>query len=132
MNCLLDTHVLIYLGCGTTDRIGRRALEAYADPDSQVYVSQISFWEMAIKINIGKLHIPIGMKNVLVLSQQAGIQTIPVSNEHILNYQSLQVQETHKDPFDRYLIATALSEKLQIASGDQKFDLYDGITRVWD
>jgi len=132
MNCLLDTHVLIYLGCGKTDRVGRRALEAYADPGSQIYVSQISFWEMAIKINIGKLHIPIGLKNVLVLSQQAGIQTIPVNNNHILNYQSLQVLDTHKDPFDRYLVATALSEKFHIVSSEQKFDLYDGITRIWD
>lgn len=132
MSYLFDTHVLIYIGCGSTDQIGNRALEAYANPDSLIYVSQISFWEMAIKINIGKLLIPIGLKNVMVLSQQAGIQTIPVKNDHILNYQSLKVQETHKDPFDRYLVATALFEKLPIVSSDPKFDLYDGITRIWD
>ncbi len=132
MSFLLDTHVLIYIGCGMTEQIGNRAIEAYADPETPVYVSQISFWEMAIKINIGKLQIPIGLENVLVLSQQAGIQTIPVKNDHILSYQSLQVHETHKDPFDRYLVATAISEKLNIISSDLKFDLYDGITPIWD
>ena len=132
MKYLLDTHVLIFLGSGDIDRIGEEALKVYQDPDTRVYVSQISFWEMAIKINIGKLHIPIGLKNVMKSSQQAGIETISVQNSHILNYQSLEVQEDHRDPFDRYIIATALSEKLKILSNDSKFDIYNDVVRVWD
>jgi PIN domain nuclease of toxin-antitoxin system len=132
MKYLLDTHVLIFLGSGDIDRIGEEALKVYQDPDTRVYVSQISFWEMAIKINIGKLHIPIGLKNVMESSQQAGIETISVQNSHILNYQSLEVQEDHRDPFDRYIIATALSEKLKILSNDSKFDIYNDVVRVWD
>ena len=62
MKYLLDTHVLIYLGCGDTDQIGKKALKIYKDPDTRIFVSQISFWEMAIKINIGKLHVPIGLQ----------------------------------------------------------------------
>ena len=132
MKYLLDTHVLIFLGSGDVDRIGKEALVAYQDKDTRMYVSQISFWEMAIKINIGKLHIPIGLKNVIESSLQAGIETIPVQNSHILNYQSLEVKEDHKDPFDRYIIATALLEKLKILSNDSKFDIYDDVVRVWD
>ncbi len=131
MRYLLDTHVLIFLGTGEVDRIGKEALKAYRDPDARVYVSQISFWEMAIKINIGKLHIPIGLKNVIESSHQAGIETIPVQNSHILSYQSLEVREDHRDPFDRYLIATALSEKLELLSNDAKFDAYGGVVRIW-
>lgn len=132
MKYLLDTHVLIFLGSGDIDRIGEEALKVYQDPETRVYVSQISFWEMAIKINIGKLHIPIGLKNVMESSQQAGIETISVQNSHILNYQSLEVQEDHRDLFDRYIIATALSEKLKILSNDSKFDIYNDVVRVWD
>lgn len=132
MRCLLDTHVLIFLGTGDVDRIGEEALGRYQDPETRVYVSQISFWEMAIKINIGKLHIPIGLKNVIESAQQAGIETIPVKNSHILSYQSLEVHEDHKDPFDRYIIATALSEELEILSNDRKFDIYNAVVRVWD
>jgi PIN domain nuclease of toxin-antitoxin system len=132
MKYLLDTHVLIFLGSGDIDRIGEEALKVYQDPETRVYVSQISFWEMAIKINIGKLHIPIGLKNVMESSQQAGIETISVQNSHILNYQSLEAQEDHRDPFDRYIIATALSEKLKILSNDSKFDIYNDVVRVWD
>ncbi len=43
MSFLLDTHVLIFLGCGETDRIGKRALGIYQNPDSRILVSQISF-----------------------------------------------------------------------------------------
>jgi len=132
MKYLLDTHVLIYLGCGYTEQVGNKALEIYEDPDTQIFVSQISFWEMAIKINIGKLHIPIGLQNVIIQSQQAGINTISVQNSHILYYQSLDVKENHKDPFDRFIISTAISEGLKILSSDTKFDLYKTVVRVWD
>ena len=132
MSFLLDTHVLIFLGCGETDRVGKRALGIYQNPDSRIFVSQISFWEMAIKINIGKLHIPIGLQNVIVQSQQAGIETISVQNSHILYYQSLEIKEKHKDPFDRFVISTALCEDLKILSSDGKFDLYESAERIWD
>lgn len=132
MKYLIDTHVLIYLGCGYTEQIGKKALEIYKDPDTRIFVSQISFWEIAIKINIGKLHIPIGLQNVIVQSQQAGIETITVQNSHILYYQSLDIMENHKDPFDRFIISTAVSEDLKILSSDKKFDLYQTVKRVWD
>jgi PIN domain nuclease of toxin-antitoxin system len=131
MNCILDTHVLIFLGCGYDNRMGQKALDVYNDPKSKIFVSQISFWEMAIKINIGKLKIPIGLKNVIIHTRQAGIETIPVRNSHILYYQSLEVHEKHKDPFDRYIISTALCEDMRIISSDSKFDLYSSVIRIW-
>lgn len=132
MNCMLDTHVLIFLGCGYVDRIGRKALEIYKNPESKIFVSQICFWEMAIKLNIGKLKIPIGLKNVIIHTRQAGIETIPVRNSHILHYESLEIHENHKDPFDRYIISAALCEDMKIISSDQKFDLYSKEIRIWD
>ena len=107
-------------------------LKIYKSDKSEIYISQISFWEMAIKINIGKLTIPIGLKNVMVLSRQAGIEMLPVSNEHILYYQSLDVKENHKDPFDRYIISVAISEKMRVLSSDANFDLYDNVKRIWN
>lgn len=132
MNCILDTHVLILLGCGYENSIGQKALEIYKDSESKVFVSQISFWEMAIKINIGRLTIPIGLKNVIVHTRQAGIETVPVRNSHILHYQSLEVHQNHKDPFDRYIVAAAFCEDMKILSSDKRFDLYSKVVRVWD
>ena len=132
MNCILDTHVLIFLGCGYETRIGQKALDIYKDPKSNIFLSQISFWEMAIKINIGKLKIPIGRKNLIIHTRQAGIEIIPVRNSHILYYQSLEVHEKHKDPFDRYIISTALCEDMRIISSDSKLDFYSNLIRIWD
>ncbi|SPD72578.1 conserved hypothetical protein [uncultured Desulfobacterium sp.] len=132
MNYILDTNVLIFLGCGYEDRIGEKALEIYRDTKSDLFVSQISFWEMAIKINIGKLYVPIGLKRLMNDTRQAGIDMVPVKNSHILFYQSLEVHEKHKDPFDRFIISTALCEEMKIISGDSRFDLYTNATRVWD
>ncbi len=132
MNYLLDTNVLIFLGCGYEERIPKKALEVYSSGDSNIFISQISFWEIAIKINIGKLTIPIGLKNVINNTRQAGIDTIPVKNSHILYYQTLQLQDNHKDPFDRFIIATALCEDIKIISGDAKFDNYLKVDRIWE
>ncbi len=127
MNYLPDTHVLIFFGCGYEDKIGRKAFEILKNINSKLAVSQISFWEMAIKINIGKLEIPIGLKNIIKLTRTAGMEIVPVRNSHILYYQSLETHPDHKDPFDRFIISTAICENMQILSGDPKFDLYADI-----
>ena len=132
MNYILDTNVLIFLGCGYEDRIGKKALEIYRDTKSDLFVSQISFWEMAIKINIGKLYVPIGLKKLMNDTRQAGIDMVPVKNSHILFYQSLEIHEKHKDPFDRFIISTAMCEDMKIISGDSRFDLYTNANRIWN
>jgi len=131
MKYLLDTQVLIFLGCGYQDRVSQRVLEIYQSPESKIFISQISYWEIAIKINIGKLHIPIGLRNVMMCTKQAGIEMIPVDNSHILCYQDLELHENHKDPFDRLIIAVSLYEKLKILSNDTQFDAYKQVTRIW-
>ena len=131
MSYIIDTNVLIFLGCGYKERIGKKALEIYCSPESRIFISQISFWEMAIKINIGKLFIPIGLKNIIDYTRYAGIDTIPVKNSHILYYQSLEIHENHKDPFDRFIISTALCENMKIISSDPKFDYYSNLERIW-
>jgi PIN domain nuclease of toxin-antitoxin system len=129
---LLDTCVLIYFGCENLDKIGAEALKRYQDIQNEIFVSQISFWEISIKINIGKLVIPIGLKNLMQLSEQAGIKTIPIRNSHILYYQNLERKEEHKDPFDRFLISVSAVEGLYMATNDFKFDLYPEVKRVWN
>jgi PIN domain nuclease of toxin-antitoxin system len=129
---ILDTQVLIYIGCGTSERIGRKALKVYRDVESEIFISQISYWELAVKISIGKIVIPIGLKNVMILAKDAGIIMLPVDNAHILQYESLAMREDHKDPFDRFIVSVALSEKMHILGDDAKFDLYKGVKRIWN
>lgn len=123
---------MIYFGCGYAHRIGATALEIIQNPEIALSVSRISFWEIAIKINIGKLHIPIGLKNVIEMTRQAGIEIVPIKDSHIVFYQTLEGKSDHKDPFDRYIISTAICEEAKIISSDSKFDLYGNIERFWD
>jgi PIN domain nuclease of toxin-antitoxin system len=82
------------------------------------------------------MEIPIGLKNFIIHTRQAGIETPPVHNSHILShilyYQSLEVLEKYKDPFDRYIISAALCEDMKIISSDSNFDLYSNVVRIWN
>jgi len=131
MTYLLDTHVLIYLGCAYEDNLTQKVIEIFKNQESKLAVSRISFWEMAIKINIGKLEIPIGLKKIIDITKMTGIEIIPMRDSHILYYQSLEVHKMHKDPFDRYIISTALCESMPVISKDSKFDLYTDVIRIW-
>ena len=131
MSYLLDTHALIYLGCGETGKMGKKALSAYEKAANQIVCSQISFWEIAIKVNIGKLTIPVNLETLVTLTVRAGIHIVPMSNKHIVHYASLPLIPTHKDPFDRYLVAVCREEKYKIISKDTCFDLYSGTVRIW-
>ncbi len=131
MKYILDTHLLIFLGTNDIEKISKKALKIYQNPVNELFISQISYWEMAIKINLGKLIIPVGLRSIMLQTHQAGIQMIPVRNEHILNYESLPRFDNHKDPFDRFIVSVTLNEKAELISSDKKFDLYKSLKRVW-
>lgn len=85
-----------------------------------VYVSAASLWEIAIKTGLGKIEV-----EVAELTRQlslAGFQELPVTWQHTLKVGSLP--NHHKDPFDRLLIAQALSEPLHLLTADRQFPAY--------
>ncbi|TFF40222.1 PIN domain-containing protein [Mucilaginibacter psychrotolerans] len=55
---------------------------------------------------------------------------INIQNIHFARYSQIELFESHKDPFDRLLIATAIEENATILSGDEKFKLYDEVVKV--
>ena len=83
-------------------------------------------------VNLGFTEIPTGLKNIIIHTHQAGIETIPILNSHILGYQPLEVLENHKDPFGRYIISIALCEDMKIISSDSDLDLYSNEIRIWN
>lgn len=98
-----------------------------------VFVSPVNFFEIAIKIKIGKsigLNRPI--REVINASLQSGFTWKPIQAQHLEAYQTLPLIESHRDPFDRLLLATALADKLTIISFDQNFALYNPIvSTLW-
>lgn len=130
MKLLLDTHILIW---ALEDN---KSLSAYhksliADTNNEKIVSQISFMEMAIKINIGKLpDFTIALENFILQTKNDGFTILPLSNKHIAAYTSLPLISEHKDPFDRFLITIAIEEGMDIITVDEKFKAYNHLITI--
>lgn len=116
---LLDTHVLLWWIAGDA-ALGRLAREAIDDPRSQVYVSPISLWEVAIKRARTPLKAP---DDMAVAVDEAGFAQLPVTFDHA--EQTAMLPSIHRDPFDRMLIAQAQVEGLVLVTSDHKIQRYD-------
>jgi PIN domain nuclease of toxin-antitoxin system len=120
---LIDTHILLWLLAGSP-RIGPDLANTLADPRHTVLVSAVSAWEIAIKRALGKLNVPPDLEHWLPAEiAAAGLNVLPIHIEHALAVERLPSH--HADPFDRLLIAQALTGGLTIVSADHAFDHYD-------
>ena len=106
MNLLLDTHTLIWLLEGD-ERMSSNAKSTIQNPENDNHISMVSFWEMAIKISIGKLKMKAPFDGLHIWVSENGIEVIPINFEHTRIVKQLTFH--HKDPFDRIIIAQALS-----------------------
>ncbi len=124
MNILLDTHTLIWFLQGN-DQLGDRNRLMLEDPENFKFLSIASIWEMALKINSGKLTII----RPLPYFVPKEIELIHIKLDHI--YQLEKLPFHHKDPFDRLIISTGLVENLTIMSVDENFDKYN-VNLIWN
>ena len=129
MKILLDTHALLWFIEGDS-QLSQNAKKLIEDPKNEVYVSHVSFFEISIKLKIGKLQLLKSLRGIYDDALKAGIELIGLEFEHLENYQSVPLIADHRDPFDRILIATALHEDLSIITIDEKFENYKHIIHV--
>jgi len=123
---LLDTAVLIY-AAESPERLGKRAAAALNNAQNILELSTISLSEIAIKAALGKLKL--SLATVRQALQDLDIRTLPYSAEHAFQLFGLPLH--HGDPFDRQIIAQALSEHIPVVTPDEKFGLYQGLKVVW-
>jgi len=122
MRLLLDTHALRWL-LNADPRLPISVRDAVEDLNNEVYVSIVSLWEAAIKINKGKLQVPgqtVGFLIDQLESRRADI--LPVTATHIRGIERLP--SVHGDPFDRMLIVQSEAENLVLVSVDGKIRDY--------
>jgi PIN domain nuclease of toxin-antitoxin system len=124
---LLDTHALLWWATSNA-RLPRKVHTAIGDSTNRIYVSAATAWEIAIKVDLGKLEWPsaAGTVNAYVLDQQ--FTPLPISLIHA--ELAGQLRMNHRDPFDRMLIVQAQSEDLLLASNEERFDSA-GVRRYW-
>lgn len=127
MRYLMDTHTLLWY-LENNPNLPKRVCTIIENPRHQMAVHIASFWEISIKVNIGKLTLRYPVEDILKQTKEQRIEILPLSEPALILLQKLP--HHHKDPFDRLLIAEALSEKLTVLSIDPHFGPY-GVEYVW-
>lgn len=122
MKILLDTQMFIWWTDEPT-RLSPRALEICSDANNTLILSVVGAWEIQIKVQLGKLRINQSLDEVIKSQQTTNdLKILPVLLPHVLAIKNLP--QHHKDPFDRLLIAQALTEDLMVLSVDPLFASY--------
>ena len=122
MKYLLDTMVWLW-SVGPVEKIGDAGYQVFEDGTSEIYLSAVSSWEIAIKARLGKYKLPeTPGRYVPKKLDQQGIRPLPVTLDHSLKVFSLPLY--HHDPFDHLLMAQAILERMVILTSDRFFEKY--------
>ncbi len=107
MNYLLDTHVCIW-AIAEQVKLSSKVKEILQNPENQFWVSKISLFEIAIKLKIGKLpEFKPSLSEFINSIYLSGYEMLLVKDEHFETYNNINFEEAHRDPFDRYILASA-------------------------
>jgi PIN domain nuclease of toxin-antitoxin system len=122
---LLDTHIFLWLNADDP-KLTKKARKLI-DEAQEVFVSSVVFWELAIKISRGDLTADLEELRSALYSNAFTI--LPITIEHACATATLPWH--HKDPFDRMLLAQAITEPLRLMTADPQLEPYsDLIIRV--
>jgi PIN domain nuclease of toxin-antitoxin system len=125
---LLDTHALLWWLDGDL-KLSPTARQAIADESTEVLISAASAWEIATKVRIGKLPGAVDVANdFLQIIRSQAFSPWAISLEHALLAGTMR--NSHRDPFDRMLIAQARSDALTLVSNEAIFDRF-AVQRLW-
>ena len=121
MQFLIDTHVLIWYLDGNY-RLPDYIRKTIDNVDNKVFISIASLWELAIKLNLKKIDTTINLSTIEADIIKRDFTILNISFAHLNTLSFLQYH--HGDPFDRLLIAQAITENLSIISADRHFAAY--------
>ena len=127
MSYLLDTHVLIWYFEDSAE-LPIKIARIIDNPVCQKFICVASLWEVAIKFNIGKLDMRLSFNELLDTVESSELSVISIENDYLKGLSKLPF--IHKDPFDRLIITTALSEGLTIMTVDENIQKYD-VPWIW-
>ena len=128
MRLLIDTHAFLWFLLDDP-QLSVKAAALIGDPNNEIVVSPASYWEIAIKISVGKYSLPEPYEVFMereIAANDFGI--LHIEPRHAACVSTMPFH--HRDPFDRLIVAQAKVEQIGVISGDAAFDAY-GITRFW-
>jgi len=127
MKALLDTHAFLW-AISANEKLSRRAERIFIGP-SDLWLSVASIWEIVIKVQLGKMPLPVPAGPYIVKKLvENKIETLPIELDHVLKVEKLAT--LHSDPFDRILIAQSIHEGLPVITADPIFERYP-VQVIW-
>ena len=124
INLLLDTNVFLWYfwGSGRINTVSK----LIESEESQVYISAVSWWEIAIKMRAGKL--AVDLEELRAYAERHAFEELPITGNYMKAY--LDLPPLHKDPFDHMLLAQALSSPMRFITGDSFLADYSSLVMV--
>lgn len=126
MRALLDTVAFLYAAV-SPENLSGRARSLIENPETVLDLSVVSIVEIAIKAGLGKLGVSPELAREGI--ERLDLRVLPFTAEH--GFALFPLPLHHRDPFDRQLIAQALSEGIAIITPDGSFSLYKGVKVIW-
>ena len=126
MKLLLDTQILLW-AAGQPERLSAAARRLLNDTRNELLFSAASLWEITIKNTLRREDFQVEPRVLRRGLLDNGYVELPVTSEHAVNVDALP--PLHKDPFDRLLLAQALTEGVTLITGDAQLAKYRGPVR---
>lgn len=126
MKLLLDTQILLW-AAGQPERLSTAARKQLNNPRNELLFSAASLWEIAIKSTLGRKDFRVEPRLLRRGLLDNGYTELPVTSQHAVGIDALP--PLHKDPFDRLLLAQALTEGITLLTGDAQLARYPGPVR---
>lgn len=126
MKFLLDTQILLW-AAGQPERLSAVARRQLNNPKNELLFSAASLWEIAIKNSLGRDDFRVEPRLLRRGLLDNGYIELPITSEHAVSLDSLP--DLHKDPFDRILLAQALTEGITLLTADAQLARYPGPVR---
>jgi PIN domain nuclease of toxin-antitoxin system len=123
MMLLIDTQIAVWVALDLP-KFPAAARQQIANA-SVVHVSAVSLWEIGMKVSTGKLKLPVSMSDLEAKLLAANFVPLPVTWSHAVR--AYDVAAFHPDPFDRLLLAQAVSEPLHLLTTDEALKSYSSL-----
>lgn len=121
MRYLLDTHIILWLA-ENSPNLSDTAKAVLLDETNEKYVSVASCWEVSIKLSLKKLRLEGGTNEFYRIIRENGFELLQVKADYLTVLESLPFH--HRDPFDRLLVSTAISDDLTLLTADTQLKTY--------
>jgi PIN domain nuclease of toxin-antitoxin system len=124
MKFLIDTHTFIW-AISDYEKLSNKAKEIILDVENEIFVSTVSFWEISLKVRIGKFNLTgFEIKKAIEYVQKLNCKILNLEAIETSTFSELPLFENHRDPFDRMIIWQSIVNDMILISRDQMFKQY--------